>query len=104
MNYHDKLKQVVDRKDRTGYANKDMPEDLRIQMDTFFENARLMAEYKLDTIPGEVLANLTRVMKWITTTSYDLEIVWIYNGKQTKEKKNTQADNGRVSYTYNKGS
>jgi hypothetical protein len=62
MNYHDKLKQVVDRKDRTGYANKDMPEDLRIQMDTFFENARLMAEYKLDTIPGEVLANLTRVM------------------------------------------
>ena len=51
MNHHDKLKQVVDRKDRTGYANKDMPEDLRIQMDTFFENARLMAEYKLDTIP-----------------------------------------------------
>lgn len=62
MNYHDKLKQVVDRKDRTGYANKDMPEDLRIQMDTFFENARLMADYKLDTIPGEVLANLTKVM------------------------------------------
>ena len=24
MNHHDKLKQVVDRKDRTGYANKDM--------------------------------------------------------------------------------
>ena len=62
MSYYDKLKQVVERKDKTGYANENLPEDLRIQMDTFFENARLMAEYKLDTIPGEVLANLTRVM------------------------------------------
>ena len=52
----------VERKDKTGYADENLPEDLRIQMDTFFENARLMADYKLDTIPGEVLANLTKVM------------------------------------------
>ena len=62
MSYYDKLKQVVERKDKTGYANENLREDLRIQMDTFFENARLMADYKLDTIPGEVLANLTKVM------------------------------------------
>ena len=62
MSYFDKLKQVVERKDKTGYADENLPEDLRIQMDTFFENARLMADYKLDTIPGEVLANLTQVM------------------------------------------
>ena len=62
MSYFDKLRDVVQRKDNTGYNDKNLPEDLRIQMDTFFENARLMADYELDSIPGEVLANLTKVM------------------------------------------
>jgi len=62
MSYFDKLRDVVRRKDNTGYNDKNLPEDLRIQMDTFFENARLMADYELDSIPGEVLANLTKVM------------------------------------------
>jgi len=62
MSYFDKLKEVVDRKDKTGYVKKNLPEDLKIQMDTFFENARLMADYKLDSIPGEVLSNLVKVM------------------------------------------
>jgi len=62
MSYFDKLRDVVQRKDKTGYNRKNLPEDLRIQMDTFFENARLMADYELDTIPGEVLSNLTKVM------------------------------------------
>ncbi len=63
MNHFDKLKEVIQKKDDTGYVNKDIPKDLKIQLDTFFENARLMAEYKLDSIPGEVLSNLTNVMK-----------------------------------------
>tara|TARA_Y100001937_G_scaffold127440_1_gene199699 strand:- start:1058 stop:1246 length:189 start_codon:yes stop_codon:yes gene_type:complete len=38
-------------------------------------------------------------MKWITTTSYDLDIAWMYNEKE-KEKENSQTNDGRFSYTY----
>ena len=62
MSYFDELKAVVDKKDSKGYSDKNLPEELRVQMDTFFEYARMMADYKLDTIPGEVFANLVKVM------------------------------------------
>ena len=42
-------------------------------------------------------------MKWTTTTSYDLDIVWVYN-EEEKEKESLQADDGRLSYTYYKSS
>lgn len=43
-------------------------------------------------------------MKWISTTSYDLNFTWKYNGKQTEKTKITKANDGRFSNTSNKSS
>ena len=58
------LKKVIDK--RESMKNKgmhpDTPKELRVAIDTFFENCKMMIEYDLDYIPGESLADLVEVL------------------------------------------
>ena len=58
------LANVIERRNKledSGF-HPDTPQELRLAIDTFFENCKMMIEYDLDFIPGETLADLVEVL------------------------------------------
>jgi hypothetical protein len=84
----DKDMKVITKKYKAGKLEprEDLPEDLKVAIKTFMEQAVIMEEYNTDFINGEYMANLIKAFsKYPEHSLFTYELVKIILGKTLKE-------------------
>ena len=84
----DKDMKVITKKYKAGKLEprEDLPEDLKVAIRTFMEQAVIMEEYDTDFINGEYMANLIKAFsKYPEHSLFTYELVKIILGKTLKE-------------------
>ena len=84
----DKDMKVITKKYKTGKLEprEDLPEDLKIAIKTFMEQAVIMEEYDTDYINGEYMANLIKAFsKYPEYSLFTYDLVKTILGKTLKE-------------------
>ena len=84
----DKDMKVITKKYRAGELEprEDLPEDLKIAIKTFMEQAVIMEEYNTDYINGEYMANLIKAFsKYPEYSIFTYDLVKSILGKTLKE-------------------
>ena len=84
----DKDMKVITKKYRAGKLEprEDLPEDLKIAIRTFMEQAVIMEEYNTDYINGEYMANLIEAFsKYPEYSLFTYDLVKTILGKTLKE-------------------
>ena len=84
----DKDMKVITKKYKTGKLEprEDLPEDLKIAIRTFMEQAVIMEEYNTDYINGEYMANLIEAFsKYPEYSLFTYDLVKTILGKTLKE-------------------
>ena len=84
----DKDMKVITKKYRAGKLEprEDLPEDLKIAIRTFMEQAVIMEEYDTDFINGEYMANLIKAFsKYPEYSIFTYDLVKSILGKTLKE-------------------
>ena len=84
----DKDMKVITKKYKAGKLEprEDLPEDLKIAIRTFMEQAVIMEEYNTDYINGEYMANLIKAFsKYPEHSLFTYELVKTILGKTLKE-------------------
>ena len=84
----DKDMKVITKKYRAGKLEprEDLPEDLKIAIRTFMEQAVIMEEYNTDYINGEYMANLIKAFsKYPEYSLFTYDLVKTILGKTLKE-------------------
>ena len=84
----DKDMKVITKKYKTGKLEprEDLPEDLKIAIRTFMEQAVIMEEYNTDYINGEYMANLIKAFsKYPEYSLFTYDLVKTILGKTLKE-------------------
>ena len=84
----DKDMKVITKKYKTGKLEprEDLPEDLKIAIRTFMEQAVIMEEYNTDYINGEYMANLIEAFsKYPEYSLFTYDFVKTILGKTLKE-------------------
>ena len=84
----DKDMKVITKKYRAGKLEprEDLPEDLKIAIRTFMEQAVIMEEYNTDYINGEYMANLIKAFsKYPEYSIFTYDLVKSILGKTLKE-------------------
>ena len=87
MNKDKQLKKIT-KKYRAGKLEprEDLPEDLRVAIKTFMEQAVIMEEYNTDYINGEYMANLIEAFsKYPEYSLFTYDLVKTILGKTLKE-------------------
>ena len=87
MNKDKKLKRITEKyKDGKLEPREDLPEDLKIAIRTFMEQAVIMEEYDTDYINGEYMVNLIESFsKYPEYSLFTYELVKTILGKTLKE-------------------
>ena len=87
MNKDRQLKKITNKyKDGELEPRDDLPEDLKIAISTFMEQAVIMEEYDTDFINGEYMANLIRAFsKYPEYSLFTYDLVKTILGKTLKE-------------------
>ena len=84
----DKDMKVITKKYKAGKLEprEDLPEDLKVAIKTFMEQAVIMEEYNTDFMNGEYMANLIKAFsKYPEHSLFTYELVKIILGKTLKE-------------------
>jgi hypothetical protein len=87
MNKDKRLKKITKKyKDGELEPRDDLPEDLKIAISTFMEQAVIMEEYDTDFINGEYMANLIKAFsKYPEYSLFTYDLVKTILGKTLKE-------------------
>ena len=87
MNKDKEIKRITKKyKDGKLEPREDLPEDLKIAIRTFMEQAVIMEEYNTDYINGEYMANLIKAFsKYPEYSLFTYELVESILGKTLKE-------------------